>query len=89
MTADTTIRTRITIAGADFYPRRDVRDDEIHWCYGPRLRPEIPSALYLCQEFGGGGVNLRDLTVELDGGTPCPNCNRRAPLPTTGTGGAP
>lgn len=75
-----TATTRRTCAGADYLPRRNTLTNEIHWCYAPRLRPDVTNAQYLC----GSGPTTRPagapnaaITDDLEGGTPCPACTAK------------
>lgn len=66
--------TCMTIAGADWYPRRVIATGNVHWFYGPRLRNGVAQAAKWCSTTLSGGFSQFELSENLTGGTPCPVC---------------
>lgn len=71
--------TRRTSAGADWYPRRNIQTGRVCWFYGPRLTRGVELATAWCDQ---AQVNIpaaltpnTALSVDLAGGTPCPECD--------------
>ena len=82
-----TTTDRIEYAGASWYARQVLPSGEVHWFYGPRLRPGVGKALAWC----GTRENRVSVFVEAEqvgatpgNGVPCATCSRLAPLPAGG-----
>jgi len=75
--------TRMSTAGADWYPRRNVETGRVHWFYGPRLFHGDGQSASWCTASTAMQVPLlanipnAQLSEDLTGGTPCPECTAK------------
>lgn len=77
--------TRMTLAGADWYPRRNTVTGKVCWYYGPRLVRGVEKASSWCtaDEARTQPMCLIPnalLSTDLAGGIPCPVCDAKRSL---------
>jgi hypothetical protein len=75
---------QVEYAGAPWYARVLLPAGDVHWFYGPRLRPGIDKALAWCgirENLAPSFVDAERIGAAPDGGVPCATCSRLAPLP--------
>ncbi|WP_410639646.1 hypothetical protein [Amycolatopsis sp. lyj-346] len=78
---------RIEYAGAHWYARRLAPSGEIHWFYGPRLRPGVEKALAWCglrENRAPEFVAAEQVGTTPGNAPPCATCSHLAPLPAGG-----
>ena len=78
---------RIEYAGASWYARRLLPSGDLHWFYGPRLRPGVEKALAWCgirENRAPVFVEAAQVSGTPGNAVPCPTCAHLAPLPAGG-----
>lgn len=78
---DASTRVTTDVGSVDFYPRRSVKTNVVHWFYGPRLFNGVEMAAPWCSADSRTPLlpcipNV-ELSTKLTGGVPCPECSSR------------
>ncbi|MFI5587215.1 hypothetical protein ACIA5G_19355 [Amycolatopsis sp. NPDC051758] len=76
---------RIEYAGASWYARQLIPSGEVHWFYGPRLRPGVEKALAWCdirENHTPVFIDAEQVGATPGNAAPCATCAHLAPLPT-------